>query len=250
MLVVMNTSTLLLGLVGVAAGVAGAATTVVLLDNGTAPTTTLAGVQPTVEANELRDLRARLKWLEQQNDGFAQRIQELEIVASDFEPADLSPKELVAASAKPATGPRAGLSEPIAQDLIVESVGEALETIRAREEAARDEERADRRAERIEERLAELAEQLALDSYQTEQMRTWMSATDTARDALRDEVRDAGDWGAMREKFDELRDKGRSELETFLTSYQLEQYDALGNEGGGGGGRGRGGRGGRGGGGF
>lgn len=224
MLAPMNISTPLLALVAAAAGVAGAITTVVLVDDGPTSTATLEPVQPLVDEAAMRALRTRLEFVEQQNERFAERIQELEIASAEFGELDRAPRELepVAAAAGVARGP-----DEVAPEMLVESVGEALETILAEQEAERDRERAERRAERTEDRLAELTEQLGLDSYQVDQMRDWMTTNDEARDALRDEIRESGDFNTAREMFDELRESGRKSLETFLMPQQIETFEEL-----------------------
>jgi len=87
-------------------------------------------------------------------------------------------------------------------DDFVASVGRAMDEIKRREDAAREQKRKDVQAVRVEERVAKLQQELGLTSRQASDMRTALITADDKREALFDTLRDSeGDPRDMRDGF-------------------------------------------------
>lgn len=107
----------------------------------------------------------------------------------------------------------------------VDSVGQALDTIRAREDAEREAKRKEIQAQRIEDRVAKLQQELGLTNRQSSDLRTALIAQDDKREALFTSMRDGnGDPGSMRDSFRALRDETYATLQGFLTPEQFSAY--------------------------
>jgi hypothetical protein len=107
----------------------------------------------------------------------------------------------------------------------VARVDEAMATIKAREDAARELKRKELQAVRIEEKLTELETKLGLNNRQTSDLRDVLIGQDDKREALFASMREAqGDPRDMREGFRTIRDETFAALETFLTPEQVEGY--------------------------
>ena len=120
------------------------------------------------------------------------------------------------------------------------SVASAIEDIRAVEDAERDRERAERNADRIADRVSELTVELGLSTQQASQLHDQMVVYEDKRNEMRDLAREAGDWGAARQGFRDLRDERDTELQKIFTADQFARYEELDDDDR----RGRGGRGG------
>jgi len=135
----------------------------------------------------------------------------------------------------------------------IEDVGDALETIREEEDAARDAERDAQRVERLADRIAAVSEELGLDTYQQQQLSSVAASASEARNAIMDQVRDSGDWGSLRDSLEGVRDGYDADLSAFMSPDQFTSFSEMGglgslsggNRGPGGWGGGWGGRGGR-----
>jgi hypothetical protein len=191
-----------------------------------APTTLATTPQASsgVSAEDLTDLRAA-------NVDLCQRLALLEARLAESE-SRRAPAEIESGTpAAREVEPRAAGETPLAAldatltPAFVESVGLALDKIKAREEAEREKKRKELQATRIEERVAKLEQELGLNHRQASDLRTALIAQDDKRDALFASMRDgAGDPRDMREGFRKIRDETMTELETFLTPDQIERY--------------------------
>lgn len=107
----------------------------------------------------------------------------------------------------------------------VTSVGKALDTIHAREEAEREAKRKELQAQRVEERVAKLQQELGLNHRQATDLRTALITQDDKREALFQGMRDGlGDPRDMRESFRVIRDETHASLQTVLTPEQFAGY--------------------------
>lgn len=107
----------------------------------------------------------------------------------------------------------------------VASVGKALDTIHAREEAEREAKRKELQAQRVEERVAKLQQELGLSNRQATDVRTALIAQDDKREALFLSMRDGlGDPRDMRDSFRTIRDETHASLQTILTADQFAGY--------------------------
>ncbi len=130
-------------------------------------------------------------------------------------------------------------SEGRVPELFVARVGEALDEIRAAEEAARIEAETVAQAERVEERLVRLRDELGLSGYQMDEMRGILVAEEASRSELWSSVRDGGDRGSMRDRMRDARDELNTRLSEVLDPDQLERYQESRDRGFGGFGGGR-----------
>ena len=113
----------------------------------------------------------------------------------------------------------------------VTSVGKALDEIRAKEEAEREQKRKELQAQRIEERVTKLQQDLGLTGRQATDMRTALITADDQREALFASMRDdpAGPMDGrtdMRESMRKIHDDTRTQIQSFLTPEQFESYKA------------------------
>jgi hypothetical protein len=107
----------------------------------------------------------------------------------------------------------------------VDSVGQALEKIKQREDAEREKKRKELQAQRVEERVARLQQELGLNNRQTSDLRTALITQDDKRDALFANMRDGvGDPRDMRDSFRVIRDETYTTLQGILTAEQLEGF--------------------------
>ncbi|MFT4537573.1 MAG: hypothetical protein ACI841_003601 [Planctomycetota bacterium] len=129
-----------------------------------------------------------------------------------------------------------------ASPVILGAVTNALQTIREQEERDEQRQRDERTAEEMEKRITDLTEKLGLDKNQSDQMRTLLTSESIARSDLFTKARESGDFGSVRDGMRELRETTQTELGTFLSPTQMEQYESSGRDSGRGGfGRGGGG---------
>jgi len=105
----------------------------------------------------------------------------------------------------------------------VASVDQALDRIKAREDAERELRRKELQALRVEERVTKLQAELGLNSRQSSDLRTTLIAQDDKREALFSSMRD-GEPRDMRESMRALRDETHTALQSFLTPAQFEGY--------------------------
>jgi len=124
--------------------------------------------------------------------------------------------------------PDAALRPDMAFDVtpaFVASVGKALDTIHAREEAEREAKRKELQAQRVEERVAKLQQELGLNNRQATDVRTALITQDDKREALFLGMRDGlGDPRDMRDSFRVIRDETHATLQTVLTPEQFAGY--------------------------
>jgi hypothetical protein len=107
----------------------------------------------------------------------------------------------------------------------VASVGKALDTIQAREEAEREAKRKELQAQRIEDRVAKLQQELGLTNRQASDLRTALITQDDKREALFAGLRDGlGDPRDLRDSFRVIRDETHATLQTVLTPEQFSAY--------------------------
>lgn len=107
------------------------------------------------------------------------------------------------------------------------SVARAIEDIRAVEEAERDREREEREADRIDQAVSELTVELGLSTQQASQLQDRLLTFEDQRSELRDRIRAAGDWGAARQGFADLRDEHQAALKQIFTTDQYDKYQEL-----------------------
>jgi hypothetical protein len=105
----------------------------------------------------------------------------------------------------------------------VASVDQALNRIKAREDAERELRRKELQAQRVEERVTKLQAELGLNNRQSSDLRTTLIAQDDKREALFSSMRD-GEPRDMRESMRTLRDETHTALQSFLTPAQFEAY--------------------------
>jgi septal ring factor EnvC (AmiA/AmiB activator) len=105
----------------------------------------------------------------------------------------------------------------------VASVDQALDKIKAREDAERELRRKEQQAQRVEERVTKLQAELGLNNRQSSDLRTTLIAQDDKREALFNSMRD-GEPRDMRESMRTLRDETHTALQSFLTPAQFEAY--------------------------
>lgn len=125
----------------------------------------------------------------------------------------------------------AGLQPLAVTPAFVASVGQALDTIRAQEDAEREQKRKELQAQRIEDRVAKLQQELGLNSRQASDLRTALITADDKREALFASMRDMppggpGDGRDMREGFRAIREETHTALQATLTPEQFEAYKA------------------------
>jgi len=111
----------------------------------------------------------------------------------------------------------------------VASVGQALDTIRAREDAEREQKRKELQAQRIEDRVSKLQQELGLNNRQASDLRTALITADDKREALFTSMRDMppggpGDGRDMREGFRAIREETHTALQATLTPEQFAAY--------------------------
>lgn len=107
----------------------------------------------------------------------------------------------------------------------VATVGEALDTIKAREEAEREARRKELQAQRIEDRVSKLQLELGLNNRQASELRTALIAQDDKRETLFTSMRDgSADPRDMRDSFRTLRDETHATIQLALTPEQFEAY--------------------------
>lgn len=109
----------------------------------------------------------------------------------------------------------------------VASVGQALDTIRAKEDAEREQKRKELQAQRIEDRVTKLQQELGLNNRQTSDVRTALITADDKREALFASMRDMAAGGpgeGMREGFRTIREETHTALKATLTPEQFEAY--------------------------
>jgi len=240
-------------LAGVVSGIAAAAVTVAVIS----PAEDAAASGDAASAQELAAVRRLVQSVQAEQRELARRLQALQLEvltgagvdpdaghAPAIEPLAASHEELSRLRAELAT-----LSERVEGDdgtpFMIESVSDALETIRDREDEERREMWAQRQEQRNEERLEMLTEQLSLDGYQQEQMKQHMADYGDKRDDIMSNARESGDFAGLRDAFSGLRDEMSSSLTLFLTPSQITTMEGLESQRGMGGGFGRGGFGGR-----
>lgn len=107
----------------------------------------------------------------------------------------------------------------------VDSVGQALDTIRAREDAEREARRKEIQAQRIEDRVAKLQQELGLTNRQSSDLRTALIQQDDKREALFTSMREGtGDPNTMRDSFRSMRDETYATIQGFLTPEQFAAF--------------------------
>jgi hypothetical protein len=186
------------------------------------------------EAGAAEEARRALDDLRMENSALAERIAALEArlaeVASTRTPLAAEPGPVASDGELSGSIAELAAAQGVAvTPEFVASVGQALETIRAREEAEREQRRKELQAQRIEDRLAKLQQELGLSNRQVSDMRTVLAAQDDKRETLFASMRDSmgdprGDPGQAREGFRAIRDETIASLQTILTPEQLEGY--------------------------
>lgn len=171
--------------------------------------------------------------LRRTNVALAERLSALEARLSDASSTRTPATPVVAESTSVAT--RAASDSPGAAALLdpsfevtptfVASVGQALDTIKAREDAEREAKRKEIQAQRVEERVAKLQQDLGLSSRQATDLRTALIAQDDKREALYSSVRDGlADPRDMRDSFRQLHEETSQTVQGILTPEQFEGY--------------------------
>jgi hypothetical protein len=246
----MSSSPATLLLAAVVAGVASSAVTMTLID-GDETASVEGGASSAQEIDSLKRLVESVRDRQAELDRQFSDLQ-LDVLASAGNAASGGGPEPLAASHEELATLRqevAALSTRVggesAEPFMIDTVSDALQTIRDQEDQEREEQWAARMEERNEERLEELTEELGLDGYQQGQMKQLMDDHATERDEIMDAARESGDFGSLRDAFTELREGEEATLALFLTPSQLEALEEMGGArsatGGGGFGRGGGG---------
>jgi hypothetical protein len=247
----MSSSPATLLIAAVVAGVASSAVTVTLIDDdGTA-----AAEGGATSAQELDSLKRLVETVQDRQADLDRQFSDLQLdvlaSAGNATSGGAGPEPLTASHEELAMLRQevAALSTKVGgesvEPFMIETVSDALQTIRDQEDKEREEQWAARMEERNEERLEELTEELALDGYQQGQLKQLMDDHATKRDEIMDSARESGDFDGLRDAFTELREGEEATLALFLTPSQLEALEEMGGAraatGGGGFGRGGGG---------
>ncbi|MDP6537931.1 MAG: hypothetical protein QF903_13945 [Planctomycetota bacterium] len=231
-------------LVGLVAGAAGAMLSTAI---GGSPASDTS--EPVVLDDGGADLERMIASLQEENEVLSRRVFDLEQAPPPAAVRSAAPLEATEEQRETDERLRAVVAALADPDAPMppewrESVGLALQDIRAAEEAERAEERRLRAEERMDQRMEELSIKLGLDTYQSGRMRVVLTEESLARDELRTVMRESGDWASARSAMTELRDKTNASLAEVLTPQQLETYQADQSAAWGRFGSGRGGRGG------
>jgi hypothetical protein len=142
-------------------------------------------------------------------------------VAPESTRVELATSEVLA----PETRSLAALAGPELSPQFVDSVGQAMEKIRDKEEAEREKKRKELQAQRVEERVTRLQRDLGLNNRQSGDLRTAFLTQDEKREQLFQGMRDGqGDPRDMKETFRTLRDETLTTIQGILTP---EQYTAF-----------------------
>lgn len=185
---------------------------------------------PSVEAHEASsssEVARELDQLRLENAGLTQRLAALEqrLAESLSTRVELASPSLLDPGAPAGTPELASLLAGEVTPEFVARVDEAMATIKAREDAVREQKRKELQAARIEQKITELETRLGLNNRQASDLRDVLIAQDDKREALFASMRDAqGDPRDMREGFRTIRDETFAALETFLTPEQVEGY--------------------------
>ena len=205
------------------------------------PRETATGVTPgPVDATE--GLAEQLAALAEQNRDLRDRIRALE---SRPVQAPRTPVEVDAGESVATLSSEAGLVEPA----FIDQVDLALEIIREREDAERDQRREEAMLNSLDERMEHYRTELGLTDYQADEMKKALVWQMDRNAEIWENARENNEFFGARDEMRALRDETDATITSLLTPDQKEQYDEMGGgRWSGFGGFDRGGRGGRGGG--
>jgi hypothetical protein len=177
------------------------------------------------------DLRHELRELRADNAALMDRVRALEQMKPAVEPSRtqvaLEPAPEQAAKTREIVALAAALTDPNAPlpENLKSGVAEALEAIRAEEEAERERRRQEAAAKRLEERVQRYVDELGLNAYQAGELRVAMTLEESKRNALFAEMREGdGDFTQVRERMGEIRDEAQKTITNALTPEQYEKY--------------------------
>ena len=182
------------------------------------------------EAQADPDLRSELDGLRMENAVLSERLRELEQRVA--ENAQRQPVEQTSVGElASSTGTREELASVQGDAMavtpaFVESVGVALERIRAREAEEAEARRKEAQSARVEQRLLDLQEKLGLSRGQVADVRTALLTQEEKREALFLSMRDApeSDRRTVYEGVRSIRDETHAQLERTLTPEQYQLY--------------------------